>query len=97
MFKTIRTGSFILTTIIASSSAMAAIQTVALDVPGMTCSSCPITVKKALMKVNGVQQVKTNFDKKEAVVTFDNVKTSTAQLRNASGNAGYPVSVKTAQ
>ncbi|KAF3999437.1 mercury resistance system periplasmic binding protein MerP [Glaciimonas immobilis] len=97
MFKTILTASFVLAAIAASSSAIAAIQTVTLDVPGMTCSSCPITVKKALMKVEGVQQVKTNFDKKEAVVTFDNVKTSTAQLRNASGNAGYPVSVKIAQ
>ena len=97
MFKTILTASFVLAAIAASSSAIAAIQTVTLDVPGMTCSSCPITVKKALMKVEGVQQVKTNSDKKEAVVTFDNVKTSTAQLRNASGNAGYPVSVKIAQ
>ena len=25
-------------------------KTVTLDVPGMTCSACPITVKKALMK-----------------------------------------------
>ena len=97
MFKTIRTGSFILTTIIASSSAMAATQTVALDVPGMTCSSCPITVKKALMKVNGVQQVKTNFAKKEAVVTFDNAITSAAKLTGATSNAGYPSTVRTAQ
>ena len=97
MFKTIRTASFFLAVLAASSGAIAAVQTVTLDVPGMTCSSCPITVKKALMKVDGVQQVKTDFEKREAVVTFDNVKTSAAKLSIASGNAGYPVTVKATQ
>eukprot|EP01132_Coremiostelium_polycephalum_P011528 gene11528-14119_t len=32
----------------------AAIQTVTLSVPGMTCAACPITVKKALTQVEGV-------------------------------------------
>ncbi|SXX62650.1 MerP [Klebsiella pneumoniae] len=31
----------------------AATQTVTLSVPGMTCASCPITVKHALSKVEG--------------------------------------------
>ncbi|MBC7500747.1 MAG: mercury resistance system periplasmic binding protein MerP [Herminiimonas sp.] len=97
MFKTIRTASFVLAALAASSGAIAAVQTVTLDVPGMTCSSCPITVKKALMKVDGVQQVKTNLEKREAVVTFDNAKTSAAKLSIASGDAGYPVTVKAAQ
>ena len=97
MFKTIRTASVVLAALVASSGVMAAVQTVTLNVPGMTCSSCPITVKKALMKVDGVQQVKTDFDKREAVVTFDNAKTSAAKLSIASGDAGYPVTVKAAQ
>ena len=96
MFKTLRPALVVLAALAASSGAIAAIQTVTLGVPGMTCSSCPITVKKALMKVDGVQQVKTNFDKREAVVTFDNAKTSTAKLSIASGDAGYPVTVKAA-
>jgi len=29
-------------------------QTVTLDVPGMTCAACPITVKTALNRVEGV-------------------------------------------
>ena len=33
----------------------AATQTVTLAVPGMTCAACPITVKKALSKVEGEQ------------------------------------------
>lgn len=97
MMKTICTASFLLAALTASSGAIAAVQTVTLDVPGMTCASCPITVKKALMKIDGVQQVKTNFDKREAVVTFDDAKTSTSKLSAASNNAGYPVTVKAGQ
>ena len=96
MLKNIRNVFLFMSAFAASSVAMAAAQTIKLDVPGMTCSSCPITVKKALMKVDGVQQVKTNFEKREAVVTFDNAKTSAAKLGIASGDAGYPVTVKAA-
>ncbi|EKH5750464.1 cation transporter, partial [Pseudomonas aeruginosa] len=36
-----------------STPAWAATKTVTLSVPGMTCAACPITVKKALTKVDG--------------------------------------------
>ena len=49
----------------------AATHTVTLAVPGMTCAACPITVKKAISKVEGVSKTDVNFDKREAVVTFD--------------------------
>lgn len=41
----------------------AATQTVTLAVPGMTCAACPITVKKALSKVEGVSKVDVGFEK----------------------------------
>jgi mercuric ion transport protein len=69
-------------------------QTVTLSVPGMTCAACPITVKKALSKVEGVSQVDVSFEKREAVVTFDDAKTSVQKLTKATTNAGYPSSVK---
>ena len=74
--------------------AWAAVQTVTLSVPGMTCAACPITVKKALTKVEGVNQVDVSFDKREAVVTFDDAKTTIQKLTEATTNAGYPSSVK---
>jgi periplasmic mercuric ion binding protein len=46
-------------------------ENVTLDVKNMTCSVCPITVKKALEKVSGVTSVKVDFEKKTASVTFD--------------------------
>lgn len=96
MLKTLRTLALVLAAGL-SSMAMAAVQTVTLDVPGMTCSSCPITVKKSLTKVDGVQQVKTSFEKKEAVVTFDDTKTSVEKLSLATANAGYPAKPKVAK
>ena len=72
----------------------AATQTVKLSVPGMTCAACPITVKKALSNVEGVSKTDVNFDKREAVVTFDDAKTSVQKLTKATADAGYPSSVK---
>jgi len=76
------------------SSASAAMQTVTLDVSGMYCSVCPITVKKSLEKVTGVSNVKVSFEAKEAAVTYDDAKTSVKQLVDATSNAGYPSNVK---
>ncbi len=72
----------------------AATQTVTLSVPGMTCSACPITVKKAISKVEGVSKVDVSFEPREAVVTFDDAKTSVQKLTKATEDAGYPSSVK---
>lgn len=72
--------------------AWAATRTVTLSVPGMTCAACPITVKKALTKVEGVIQVEVSFAEREAVVTYDDARTSVAALVEATANAGYPAS-----
>ena len=77
-----------------SSPIWAATQTVTLSVPGMTCAACPITVKKALSKVEGVSKTNVTFENREAVVTFDDGKTTIEKLTQATVNAGYPSSVK---
>lgn len=71
----------------------AATKTATLSVPGMTCAACPITVKKALENVKGVEKTQVSFEKKEAVVTFDDAKTSVEALMEATKNAGYPSSI----
>ncbi|MFC5301801.1 mercury resistance system periplasmic binding protein MerP [Azospira restricta] len=79
---------------IVATPAWAVVQTVTLSVPGMTCAACPITVKKALSKVEGVSQVGVSFEKREAVVTFDDAKTDVQKLTKATEDAGYPSSIK---
>jgi mercuric ion binding protein len=72
----------------------AATQTVTLAVPGMTCAACPITVKKALSRVEGVSKIDVSYARREAVVTFDDVKTSVQALTKATTDAGYPSELK---
>jgi periplasmic mercuric ion binding protein len=74
--------------------AWAATKTVTLSVSGMTCAACPITVKKALSKVEGVETTEVSYEKKEAVVTFDDAKTNVEALTKATEGAGYPSEVK---
>lgn len=81
-------------TIFMASGVMAANQSVMLEVQNMTCSVCPLTVKKALNNVDGVQQVEIDYASKIATVTFDDTVTTTAKLTEATTNAGYPSTVK---
>lgn len=91
-------GFFIAALVAASTfsslAAYGATKSVTLDVPGMTCSTCPITVKKALMKVPGVANADVSYEAKQAVVTYDDAKTTPDALMKATRNAGYPSTVK---
>ncbi len=71
----------------------AAIQSVTLSVPGMNCATCPITVKKALSKVSGVNKVEVSLNRREAKVTFDELKTGIEALTRATREAGFPSTV----
>lgn len=74
-------------------TASAAPKTVTLAIPSMDCPVCPITVKKALSQVRGVDQATVDFGKRQAVVTFDDSKTSVQALTDSTKNAGYPSTV----
>ncbi len=76
--------------------AWATVQSVWLAVPGMTCAACPITVKKALARVDGVSKTDVDLAKREVLVTFDDAKTNVRNLTEATKDAGYPATVKQA-
>ena len=88
-----KTSLLMLALAVVSSPAYPKIQTVTLAVPDMNCAVCPITVKKALLKVKGVKTVKVEFDQRQAKVRFDDSKTNIAALTQATAEAGYPSSV----
>lgn len=69
-------------------------QTTTLDVPGMNCAACPLTVKTALSRVDGVSEVKVSYKDKQAIVIYDDEITDPDSLTKATANAGYPSSVK---
>ena len=80
--------------VLASPTAFAETKTVTLSVPGMNCDLCPLTIKKAISKVPGVASVEASYEKKQAVVTFDDSKASVDALMKATANAGYPSTLK---
>jgi len=68
-------------------------KTVMLDVDGMTCNTCPITVKRALKNVDGVTDVTTKYEGKGvgwAKVTYNPAKVKVDDLTFATEEAGYP-------
>jgi mercuric ion binding protein len=68
-------------------------RTVTLSLPTMDCPVCPITVKKALGKVSGVSRAEVDFGKRQAIVSFDDAKTSAEAMTQATKDAGYPSTV----
>ena len=69
-------------------------QTAVLDVKNMTCSVCPITVRKSLQKLAGVTEAKIDFDKKTAMVKFDADRVTLLALAKATTDAGFPSTLR---
>ena len=82
--------------LLGSSAVLAAERTITLAVENMTCETCPPTVKGALSAVPGVSKVEVSLEKQNAVVTFDDAKTTIEALAKASTNAGYPAKLAAA-
>jgi len=53
-----------------------------------------ISVQRSLTKINGVTQANVILDRAEAVVTFDDTKTTIEALLKAMRGAGYPSTLK---
>lgn len=78
----------------ASTLASAAERTITLAVQNMFCAACPHTVKASLQRVPGVTKVVVSFEKKTAVVTYDDARANVKALTDATTNAGYPSAPK---
>ena len=66
----------------------AATRTAAFEVSGWTCGSCAAATRIALKKLDGVEHVKTDLDKKEALVTYDDSKVTTERMVQAVAKVG---------
>lgn len=87
--------SFVLLAALAAPlAAQAAPRTVVLNIPTMDCATCPLTIKAALLKVPGVTQAKVSYERREAVIKFDDSKAGVAELKEATASAGYPAMIK---
>ncbi|HSQ80973.1 MAG TPA: heavy-metal-associated domain-containing protein [Casimicrobiaceae bacterium] len=66
-------------------------ETVKLDVQGMTCQGCVASVTRVLKSVPGVAGAAVTLQPGAATVTFDPARTNVAALGAAIRDAGYDV------
>jgi copper chaperone CopZ len=80
--------------VLLSAAALAATRTVTFSVSGWTCGACAASTRIALKKLDGVLEVKTDLEKAEAVVTYDEARVTPAKMAESIGKLGYRASVK---
>ena len=66
-------------------------ETVLLNVQGMTCGGCVASVTRVLKAVPGVDEVAVTLQPGAARVTFDPARASVAAMRTAIEDAGFDV------
>lgn len=70
-------------------------QKVRFQIEGMTCQSCASRIEKVLNKKDFVESAGVNFASEEAQVTFDDSKTSAADIAKIIEKTGYGAKEKT--
>lgn len=65
-------------------------ETVTLNVKGMTCNHCVMAVKKSLEAIEGVVSADVTLSPPRAVVTCDASRVTVDRLTAATGEEGYP-------
>ncbi len=68
-------------------------QSVTLMVESMTCSLCPVTVRKALEKTDGVTKATVSYEHHHAVIIYDDEIINIPTLIETTTNAGFPSSL----
>jgi len=66
-------------------------ETITMNVQGMTCGGCVASVTRVLKAVPGVSDVAVSLSPGTARVTFDPATTTAPALRSAIEDAGYDV------
>ncbi len=62
---------------------------VCFEVQGMTCATCPITVKAAVKKLAGVNSVKASLEEKSAAIDFDSKVIKADDIKKVINDVGY--------
>ena len=66
-------------------------ETITMNVQGMTCQGCVGSVTRVLKATPGVQDARVTLAPGRAEVTYDPARTDAAALRTAIEDAGYAV------
>ena len=68
-------------------------QTVIIHVSGMTCGTCPISIRHRALQLTGVHTAKVDLDTASATVTYEDNKQSAQKIAQAITKLGYPATI----
>lgn len=69
-------------------------QTLGIDVNGMTCGGCTGGVQRALAKMDGISQASVTLNPGVATVIADLNRVTVAQIESAISTLGFPAKVR---
>lgn len=78
-----------------ASSATGAVREATIPIEGMSCGSCVARVKRSLKSMDGVVDVEVSLEHRNAVVRFDQAKTTPERLVAAINDLGYTAGTAT--
>lgn len=81
--------------LLANVPALAATRIVTLKVPGMTCPSCPVTLRTALDRIHGVHVRTADLKRRTLTILVTDNHVSNSELTRTTADAGFPSSVLT--
>jgi len=67
------------------------IQTINLDIKGMTCTSCEEHINHSVNQLNGIVNIKSSYENGNAVIEFDNSITTIEEIEKVVNLTGYSV------
>lgn len=70
---------------------IASIQTINIDIKGMTCTSCEEHVNHSVNQLDGILNVNSSYENGNSEIKFDNSKTSIEEIEKAVNSTGYTV------
>jgi len=94
MRKIFLTALFALVIFMPTSYALAKEVTTVMNVSGMTCSTCPITIRHFVLKMKGVSKAVVVLDSATATVTYEDTQQSAEAIARAITKFGYPTVLK---
>ena len=66
-------------------------ETIQLNIEGMTCNGCVNSITKVLQQISGVSSVEVSLEQKRATVVFNPAQCNPAQFKAAVEDAGFDV------
>ena len=97
MRRMILTAAFLSITIMHAQTGAAQEQTVTMHVSGMTCGTCPISVRHRALQLKGVHTAAVDLDTATATVTYEDSEQSPQAIAQAITKLGYPATIRKAK